>query len=490
MKLPDKLRGNLRDLPDEPGCYMMRDRRGKIIYVGKAVSLRKRVRSYFRQATLRGGNPKLRGLIKSTCDLDYLTVRNEAEAVLTEGRLIKEYKPRYNVSFKDDKRFLLLRARASETFPRFKLVRIRRDDGALYFGPYVSSQAARATLDFVEKRFGLRKCAPAIPDAESYRHCLNDIIRYCCAPCIGKAGPQEYRERFDEACAFLTGARPEYLKEIREEMEKASAAKEFERAGALRDTLFHLTATVKQRARIAPTPEMEKADALAGVEDLRKILNLKRPPLAIEAYDISNISGTYAVASMVCAVEGMPRRNRYRRFRIRTVAGADDPAMMAEVIRRRFERLRADGTSPPDLVLVDGGIAQLRAARRELAKLGFTSIASAGLAKRLEEIYLPEAGPPLRLPADSRALKVLQRIRDEAHRFALTYHRRLRGARIRESSLDEIPGIGAKKKQVLLAHFRSVRRLALATPEQIACAPGIGRRTAELIHASLQRRET
>jgi len=490
MKLPDKLRAKFGELPDRPGCYMMRDRRGKIIYVGKAVSLRKRVQSYFREATMRSGNPKLRGLVKSTCDLDYLTVRNEAEAVLTEGRLIKEYKPRYNVSFKDDKRFLLLRAAASETFPRFRLVRISRDDGALYFGPYVSSQAARATLDFIEKRFGLRKCAPLLPDADTYRHCLNDIIRYCSAPCIGKADPARYRERFDEACAFLKGERPEYLKEIRREMETASAAREFERAGALRDTLFHLLATVKQRARVAPTPEMERADALAGVKEMRQFLGMRRRPAAIEAYDISNISGTYAVASMVCALDGMPQRNRYRRFRIRTVAGSDDPGMMAEVIRRRFARLREENRPPPDLVLVDGGIAQLRAARRELAALGFPQVASAGLAKRLEEVYSQDRGPPLRLPADSPALKVLQRLRDEAHRFALAYHRRLRGARIRESALDEIPGIGARRKHLLLERFRSVARLARARPAEIEQVPGIGRRTAELIHESLRRDET
>ena len=490
MKLPDKLRDKLRDLPDAPGCYMLRNRQGKIIYVGKAASLRKRVQSYFRDATWRHGNPKLRGLIKSVWDLDCLTVRNEAEAVLTEGRLIKEYKPRYNVSFRDDKRFLLLRAGAREAFPRLKLCRIKRDDGALYFGPYVSSSSARATLDFVEKKFGLRKCTPVLPNADTYKHCLNDIIRYCSAPCVGKATPQAYRERFDEACAFLRGERPGFLKDIREAMAKASSELAFERASALRDTLFHLQTTIKQRARVAPTPEMKKREALAGLTELKGALALKHLPRTMEAYDISNISGAHAVAGMVCAVDGLPKRTRYRRFRIKTVPGADDPAMMAEVIRRRFERLRAEGGTPPDLILVDGGLAQLRVARAELAKIGFSTVASAGLAKRLEELYWQDPGAPLRLPRDSRALQILQRLRDEAHRFALTYHRALRRARIRESILDDIPGIGVKRKRLLLAHFRSVRRLAQAMPQEIARVPGVGRTMAEQIHEALCGQET
>ncbi len=482
----EKLREKLRRLPDKPGCYMMRDRQGRIIYVGKAVSLRKRVRSYFRDATLRSADPKLRGLIKSVCDLDYVVVRNEAEAVLTEGRLIKDYKPRYNVSFRDDKRFLLLKANPNGRLPRFVLCRIKRDDDAWYFGPYASSQAARATLDFIEKRFGLRKCTPAEPNEDTHRHCMNDIVRYCAAPCIGRATPEQYRGRFEEACAFLRGERPGCLKEIREQMEAASAKLDFERARVLRDTLFHLTATIKQRAHVGGTPEMEREDGLAGAAELGGILGLGRPAKTIEAYDISNISGTYAVGSMVYAADGVPQRNRYRRYRIRTVRGADDPAMMAEVIRRRFKRLRDEGGAVPDLVLVDGGLSQLNAARRELGKLGFDGVASAGLAKRLEELYFHDDGrPPMQLPLDSRALSVLRRLRDEAHRFALTYHRELRRKRIRESVLDEIPGVGEKRKQALLSHFGSAARLLQATAEQIAEVPGFGLKTARIIRQQL-----
>jgi len=299
---------------------------------------------------------------------------------------------------------------------------------------------------------------------------------------------RQYRERFEEACAFLRGERPRYLKDIREKMELLSADLDFEKATALRDTLLLLEATVKQRARVASTPEMKQQECKEGVKELRRILGLKHIPRVIEAYDVSSISGTYCVASMVCSVDGMPQRNRYRRFRIRSVSGNDDPRMMAEVFRRRFGRLTAEGGQLPDLVLVDGGMAQLRAARSELKKLGLDRVPIAGLAKRFEDIYVEESRRPLRLHRDSRGLKVLQRIRDEAHRFALTYHRYLRSRRVRESALDNVPGIGSKRKQLLLSHFGSVRRLATAAENQIAEVPGIGYETARVIRQSLSRK--
>ena len=485
MDLPEKVKRKLRDAPDGPGCYLMRDRRGKIIYVGKASSLRKRVRSYFRDGTLRSATPKVRGLVKSVWDLDYIVVRNDAEAGLTEGRLIKEYRPRYNVSFRDDKRFLVLRTDPKEPYPRFRLGRIQRDDGARYFGPYASAAAARATLDFVEKKFGLRKCEPRVPDAGTYERCLNDIIRYCSAPCVGRTSGEDYRERFEETCAFLRGERPAILKEMRARMEEAATARDFEEAAALRDTLLLLTATVRQNARVAPTPRIRAEVAEAGINELRAKLGLAGTPRVIEGYDISNISGTHSVASMVCFVDGVPRRNRYRRFRIRSVEGSDDPGMMAEVIRRRFARLLEEGGERPSLVLVDGGVTQLAAARSELVKLGLGTIPVAALAKRFEEIHWQEREPPILLPRDSRALNVLQHLRDEAHRFALTYHRQLRSRRIRESALDEVPGIGEKRKAQLLAHFGSVRRLMKASEDEIARVPGIGPEMATAIRARL-----
>ena len=488
MDLPEKVASKLRDLPNKPGCYMMRDGRGSIIYVGKANSLRKRVQWYFRRATRRSADPKLRGLIKSVADIDYIVVRNEAEAVLTEGRLIKDYRPRYNVSFKDDKRFLLLRANVAAPFPRFRLCRIRRDDDAVYFGPYASAGAVRATLDFIEKRYGLRKCAPSRPDADTHRHCINDIVRFCAAPCIGKVSQEEYGERFREACAFLNGERPAVIKELEERMNEAAVKFRYEQAAALRDTLLQLRKAVRQRVRLAPTSEIREEAAHRGLMELQRVLELDRLPVVIECYDVSNISGTYSVAGMVCCVNGVPARNRYRRFRIRTVEGTDDPGMMAEVVSRRFARLQSEQKKLPDLVIVDGGITQVRAARAALDNLQLADVPCAGLAKRFEEIYWKDSSRPLRLPPDSAALKVLRRLRDEAHRFAITYHRELRSRRISDSSLDEIPGIGAQRKRLLLDRFGSVRRLRTAAVDDIATVPGIGHSMARLVHEGLNRK--
>ncbi len=494
MSLPEKVKTKLQTLPDKPGVYFMRDRTGRIVYVGKASSLRSRVRSYFRQATLRSAEPRLRGLIHSIDDFDYLIVRSEAEATLTEGRLIKEYKPRYNVLFKDDKRFLLLRINLNEPFPRFDTCRIEKDDGALYFGPYSSSPAARAAMEFMDKRFGLRRCRPRNPGPDDHKHCLNDIVRYCSAPCIVKVTPEEYRKRVELACAFMRGEHPEYLAEVRQAMEKEALAMHFEKAAALRDTLAMLQRTIREKIRARKTLTIKEEEAQAGMAELQQVLALAEKPRVIEAYDISNISGTLAVGSLVCAVDGMPQKNRYRMFRIKAVTGSDDPGMMAEVIRRRFSRLIEEGGTKPNLVLVDGGLTQLRAARAELKKLGLDKLPAAGLAKRFEEIYWePPAADPdthhekvISLPMDSNALKVLRQIRDEAHRFALTYHRRLRLKRIRESVLDEIEGIGEKRKKILLEHFGSVARLKRTATEELAAVPGIGPAMAATIKKVLE----
>jgi excinuclease ABC subunit C len=454
----------------------MRDRSGRVIYVGKASSLRARVRTYFRQGTLRSADPKLRGLIKSIADLDVIEARSEAEATLTEGRLIKDYRPRYNVSFRDDKRFLLLRVDPGEPFPRFTLCRIGKDDGGVYYGPYASAASARAVKEFVEKRFGLRVCRPHRPGPEDHRHCLADVIRFCAAPCACKIDERGYHERVEAASRFLRGEDRACLEALEQQMREAAAARDFERAAVLRDTLLRVRDAVRRRVRAGKGAAVRREEAAAGVEALGCALGLGRAPRVLECYDISNISGTHAVGSMVCAVDGQPARNRYRLFRIRTVEGTNDPGMMAEVIHRRFRRALDEEAVLPDLVLVDGGLTQLRAARGALDGLGLHRIPVAGLAKRYEEVYWEGNGPapPLRFDPSSPALYVLQQIRDEAHRFALTYHRKLRRRRIRESRLDDVPGIGAKRKELLLQHFGSIRRLESAPADEIAVVPGIG----------------
>ncbi len=497
--MTDALREKLRILPDKPGCYLFRGRTGRIIYVGKAVSLRKRVQSYFRAATMRHAPPKLRSLVNSVVDLDFLVVRSEEEALLTEGSLIKQHRPRYNILMRDDKRFLSIRADPRDPVPRFTTSRLVRDDGARYFGPFPSDTVVRVAIDFAERRYGIRKCLPLIPDAETHAHCINDIVRFCSAPCIGRISPEAYRERFAEACAFLAGERVQVLEEVAEQMRAAAATRNFEKAAKWRDTLLTLREVVRRRGRVVATPELRADDARRGLEHLRDLLGLTAPPRVIEAFDISNILGSLAVASLVCAVEGVPDRRRYRRFRIRTVVGADDPAMMAEVIGRRYRRAedgRKHGLTPalgpgragatvvepsaevpmplPDLVLVDGGLTQVRAARRALEALGLSHVPVAGLAKEQEAIVRDNGQPPVLLPRNSPALQVLQRLRDEAHRFALDHHRRLRNRLIRESALDEIPGIGPQRKQTLLQTFGSVYRLARAPLANIAAVPGIG----------------
>ena len=482
MQWPENIRKKLKELPDSPGVYLMRGRTGAIIYVGKAASLHKRVQSYFRESTYRKAEPKLRGLIRSITDFDVLVLRTDAEAVLTEGKLIKEYKPRYNTMFKDDKRFPLLRVDLNKPCPKFELCRIDKNDGAIYFGPYTSGLAARAALEFVERRFGIRQCRPDQPDEETYKHCHNDIIRQCAAPCIGKVSLEEYMERVQTACAFLRGERPEFIKEVRAQMEAAAEKHQFEAAAALRDMMFLLTRAVKERALVRKTDRMLIDDAGRGIKELGEALGLAKPPRVIECFDISNISGTYAVASMVSAVDGVPAPQRYRRFRIKTVEGSDDPRMMAEAVTRRYGRLKNEGALLPDLVVVDGGITQLRAARAALVEIGL-NIPSVGLAKQHEEI-VRDGQPSLFLPRDSRALRVMTGLRDEAHRFAISYHRRLRSQRIRESALDEIPTIGKKKKELLLKHFGSFERLRKASLIELRAAPGVGPKTAKLLWES------
>ncbi len=480
-----ELKQTLRELPDKPGCYMMRDRKGTIIYIGKAVSLRKRVQSYFRPSTMRTAAPKLRSMINSVEDLDVVVVRNEAEALLTEGNLIKQYKPRYNILLRDDKRYMALKADPKAPVPRLTTCRIIRNDDAIYFGPFPSSTVVRTVLDFVERRYGLRKCAPIQPDEETYKHCMNDIIRFCSAPCIGRVTPEEYHAKFDEACAFLRGERLKVIEEVKELMEEAAKIHDFEKAASLRDTWIALRKMVRQRAKVKTPPEIQREAALNGIKDLKEEIGLSFIPRCIEGFDISNLFGTNSVASMVVAIDGVPDKRYYRRFRIKTVEGADDPRSMAEVISRRYKRLRDEGREMPDLIMVDGGITQLRAARAALVELGL-SIPTIGLAEQMEEIVVDQPDrQSIFLPHDTNALKVLIRLRDEAHRFAVDYHRRLRNRTIRESALDEIPGIGPAKKTALLKHFGSVYRLARASVEEIAEVTGITENLAEAIHRAV-----
>ena len=408
----------------------MRDRRGVIIYVGKAKNLKRRVSSYFRPGAKHA--PKVRSMVDTVYDFEFMTVKNEAESLLTEASLIKKHKPHFNILMRDDKRYLALRADPSAEWPRFTCVRIVRDDGARHFGPFPSSPVVRAAKDFVEKRYGIRECEDILPCAETHAHCHADVIRRCSAPCLGKISQAEYRARFDEACAFLDGKRPNVLAEVEAEMRAAGA-------------------------------------------ELAAAIGLEEPPHIIECVDISNLFGTHNVASLVVARDGLPDGRYYRHFKIRSFEGADDPRAMAEVVRRRYgPDSTLLKTSPrADLYICDGGITQLRAARALFAELGVGDIPTVGLAKQQELLVLDDGRPDIYLPRDSQALMVITRLRDEAHRFAITFHRNLREKTIRESVLDEIPGIGEAKKVKLLKTFKSVYGIARATEVEIARAAGV-----------------
>ncbi len=502
---PD-FRARLHDVPHQPGVYLMRDRLGRVIYVGKARDLRKRLAYYFLPTRQTLADLKARALIRSIRDFEFHVVRNESEAFLLEGKLIKDFRPRYNILFRDDKRFPLVRVRLDDEWPRLQLTRLKKDDGARYFGPFAHAGALRETVDFLVRRFGLRSCRPTHPDATDYRHCHADVIRSCTAPCMGRIPRADYLDRVMAAVRVLEGGDKSILDALQAEMEDAATALDFERAARLRDALAALRETMHPSRRFTRgkgQPLGPDIDPLAEVADLQQALGLGSPPLTMECFDISNISATYSVASMVRFQNGCPDSASYRRYRIRTVAGQDDFASMAEVIRRRYGRilrtLAADGDTAnqedaaeaarraaraaesggravvrlPDLVVVDGGKGQLGMAVRELRALGLWDLPAIGLAKEREEIFRPGSDHPLVLPHDRGAIRLLQRIRDEAHRVANGYHQILLQRRVRESILDDCPGMGPSKKQALLAAFGSVERLRKRTPEEIAALPGI-----------------
>ena len=466
------LRERLKTVPNRPGCYLMRDSRGVIIYVGKAKNLRKRVLSYFRPGAHHA--PKVRSMVHTVADLEFMTVKNEAEALLTEASLIKRHKPHFNILMRDDKRYLALRADPTQDYPMFTTSRIIRDDGAFYFGPFTSAPVVRVAKDFVEKHYGLRGCKCITPDEEAKRHCMADRIRFCSAPCLGKISPEDYRERFNEACSFLRGERPQVIGDLTTAMEKAASESDFEKAARLRDTVSALKEMTK-RHFVRRAPEQRREDAQRGLRELAEALRLKAPPRVIECVDISNLFGTHSVASLVVAIDGSPDRRYYRHFRIETVEGADDPRSMAEIVRRRYGPNSTLTAKSPraDLFICDGGITQLRAARAAFREIGVTDIPTVGLAERMEIIVTDDERGDIFLPRDSQGLFVATRLRDEAHRFAITYHRSLRERTIRESVLDEIPGIGAAKKVALLKRFRSTRGIAKATVGEIAAVAGV-----------------
>ncbi|MCL6641752.1 MAG: excinuclease ABC subunit UvrC [Candidatus Bipolaricaulota bacterium] len=572
----------LKPLPAEPGVYLFKNSQGEILYVGKAASLKDRVRAYFQTTT----DLKTQRLMREVADLEYIVTRTERDALLLEATLIKRYQPRYNIRLKDDKRYPYIRL-TDDPFPRVEIARRPSRDGK-YFGPYTNSTAVRETIKILQKIFRLRTCTLAIKDPPvRQRPCLDHYIGLCDAPCVGAISQEDYGKLVAEAVLFLHGRHKDLIEGLQHQMEKASERLEFERAARLRDQIAALeklfsgqrelvtrpierdligyalgdgtaciqvffvrrgklvgregfsadapphtspsellTAFVKQYyGKIEQIPKeilvpcaldepeaMERwlgerrggpvriktisrgpARKLLGLvahnaelalrerasqptedeqplSELQRVLELKSLPRRIEAYDISNFQGQFAVGSMVVFCDGRAKKSEYRRFRIETVLGVDDFAMIAEVIRRRFERALAGDERflpLPDLVLIDGGKGQLGAARAALRDLELERIPTVALAKQHEHIFLENRAQPLVLPRQSPALQLLQRVRDEAHRFALSYHRAVRRRTFLESALDGIAGLGPTRKQRLLERFGSLRGVQRASLDEL-----------------------
>jgi excinuclease ABC subunit C len=524
---PD-LTKKVHDVPHKPGVYLMRDRFNRVIYVGKARDLRKRVSSYFMPSKLAVADLKTRAMLDAVWDFETHVVRSEAESVLLEGKLIKEYRPRYNISFRDDKRFLLVKVDLGEEWPRFRLARFKKDDSARYFGPYAHAGALRQTLNFMRKKFGVLTFGRGAPTERELKSSTYQVpVR------LSEITKDQYRFRVQEAMEFLEGHSREMIGALEDEMRKAAEKMDFEKAAELRNMVEDLRNTTRPMRRFIRGSLPSTIDPMADVKALADALQLTRMPTVMECFDISNISTTHVVASMVCFRNGQPDKDSYRRYRVRTVKGQDDFASMAEVVRRRYSRvlLEAREASPdiaefsqenpndalnrieqtfkaerltgneelkvaeeaipfvrlPDLIIVDGGKGQLSSACKELQRLGLHDLPIIGLAKEHEEIYRPGRALPLQLPLDSGALRLLQRIRDEAHRFANTYHQLLMKKRIGESILDDCPGVSQNRKNLLLRKFGSVSRLRKASVEQIASTEGIGPKLAEEVHRFLQR---
>jgi excinuclease ABC subunit C len=609
----ERLEAQLKGLPAKPGVYLFRDAKDTVLYVGKAKSLRARVRSYFRGGDARLG---LDRLIERVEQIEVIVTATEVEAFHLEQNLIKRYRPTFNVRLRDDKSYPYIAVTVGDEYPRVMFTRERHRRGVVYFGPYASAKKVRETLDVLNRVFPYRPCEGPQPGRHSGIPCLDYHIDRCLAPCVGYVTKEDYRAIIDGVIEFLSGETRPVLRELEGKMRDAAERQEFEEAARYRNRLTAVRHLAERQAAdkraigtvdvigiaasgraaavqvfplrggrlvdrhtfyleneagedvpqllesfcleyyggapsvpplIVVPPDVGPTDALAdylsdlrgsrvevrpsrrgekrrlqelaqqnaelalesdaanrerkrlrrveALEELRECLNLESLPLRIECFDISNIQGESPVGSMVVFQDAVPKKAHYRKFGIKGVEGQDDFAMMAEVISRRFARAR-DVTAErydesfaavPNLVVVDGGKGQLSAALAALQAYDLPRVAVIALAKREEEVFVPGRPRPIELSRDSAGLQLLQRIRDEAHRFALGFHRRRRDAKARESILDALPGVGPARKRALIQHFGSPERLLQATPEELEGVPGVPAKVGREIHAALHR---
>jgi excinuclease ABC subunit C len=415
------LQEKLSALPQKPGVYLFKDNRGQIIYVGKAKSLRKRVASYFTKRD----EIKTSILLSRLADIDYITTGSEMDALILEDELIKKYKPRYNVSLRDDKSYPLIKLTIKEEWPRLLMVRKKENDGARYFGRYRGGMV-REVLRLVKKLFPIRWCKES-PLRRREQPCLYYHIGSCSGPCIGKIDQASYRQLLKGVIALLKGNMDEAEAKLREEMARAAQEQDFEKAAYLRDRIQLLQKMMEgKNLKKAPAPRQ-----LFAIEALKQALGLKQAPMRIEAFDISNIQASNIVGAMVVFYGGVPLKKDYRKFKVRSVQGKpDDVAAIYEVVKRRYSGALASELPLPDLIMIDGGRGQLNSARRALQASGLANLPAVGLAKREEEIFMTDRRLPLKLPRAAEELKLLQRVRDEAHRFAVSFHRHRRSRQL------------------------------------------------------------
>ena len=474
-----------RRAPHTPGVYLMKDAAGLVVYVGKAKDLKKRLASYFvpRQRM----TPKVAAMMDTVADMEWHEVRSETEALLLEGKLIKRWRPRWNILFRDDKQFPQVRVDLADALPKFRIVRARTTDACRYFGPFPHQQAVRRTLNEMRKKFGIL-LADSTPTAQPdgtwklYDDARSEIQKHA-----NVVTTEEYAARVTEACAFLEGKVETWAEQVESDMRKAAAERDYEKAASLRDLLDALKRTTEKSRRFLRENPLPRRDEAGALTSLAAALGLERPPATAECFDISHISGTLAVASMVRFVDGQADKSGYRRFKIKSFEGNDDFRSMQEVVGRRYTRLHEEHRAFPELVIIDGGLGQVGAALAAFKEHDLAPPPLIGLAKREETIVFPD-GRELKLPRHDVGLALLMRIRDEAHRFANDFNAELRSRKLRESLLDEMPGLGPKRKDALLAHFGSIQKLRKATVEEIAEVAGLSDKLAGEVKAYLEAR--
>jgi excinuclease ABC subunit C len=469
--------------PDKPGVYIMHGEDGQALYIGKAKSLKKRVSSYFRHAGF--ASPRLTRLVSDISDISTIRTENEAEAMILESRLIKLYQPFFNVKLMMGERYPFIKV-TNEDFPRTIVTRYKKDDGAVYIGPFVHTGHLRGLIRISERYFPLRTCSLPLKVGRIHqgRPCMRHTLGLCLGPCAGLCGDPVYRERVADLIMLLQGRGADLAGSLHKRMDAAARRLEFEEAARLRDTIRAIWRVNRQRLA---TPSMfeENVNDWVPLKRLQEVLGLRTLPWRIDGFDISHTAGENTVGVVVVFEQGIANNSLYRRFNIKTVEGVDDFRSLEETLSRRYKRCLESQEPMPQLILIDGGPVQLEFAVSALDSLGLALIPTVSLATREEEIYLPDRKEPLRLGLDDPGLQLLQRVREESHRFAVTSQRRSREKKFSRSTLEDIPGMGKNRVAQLLSRYGSVRAIARLAPDELAAIPGVGPVLAERVVRAL-----